>query len=337
MEGTAARGLATAGAARTGIAHGPSVCDPIDAWAMVDAMATQREEPSFAAGEVLSPAVGAATVAELAVGRTAIGVDHSGNVWFAGAHDLIRLEGSGLTSFRFGDGIVFSGIAAGPPGVVYFATSSGLVRFSSGAFTLLRPQHLGSAIRHLATSSAGDAVFSTGVDEVGLIGRFDGRDLRLLSPAADFPPDLEITALGFDSAGELVIGAADGVAVRPAGTWTVLRGTDAIDEIAAVAGAVWLASTAGVYEVRGGTLVLHRTERPVVCLCIDDDELWFGMRAGGLGRLREGDGAVFQPGGTLLAHEDVTDLVRGTDGRIWVLASGGIAFIREGEIERLPA
>ncbi len=249
-----------------------------------------------------------------------------------------------MTSFRFDDELVFTGIAAGPPGVVYFATGSGLVRFTSGAFTLLRPQRLGPAIRHLATSPSGDAVFATAAGELGLIGRFDGRELRVLSPAVDFPPELDITALGFDDAGELVIGAAGAVAVRPGGTWTVIRALNAtstfaptIDEIAAAAGAVWLASPAGVYEYRGGTFALHRTDRPVVCLCVDDDELWFGMRAGGLGRLRAGEGSVFQPGGTLLPHEDVTDLVRGPDGRIWVLASGGIAFIREGEIERLPA
>lgn len=310
---------------------------------MVAAMTTLRETPSFAAAVVLSPAVGAAAARDLAVGRTAIGIDHAGNVWFAGAHDLVRLEGSTLTSFRFDDGVVFSGIAAGPPGVVYFASSTGLVRFTSGVFTLLRPQRVGAAIRHLATSPAGDAVFTTSAGELTVIGRYDGRELRVLSPAADFPPDLEITSLGFDAAGELVIGAAGAVAVRPAGTWTVVRGLDAtstfaptIDEIATAAGAVWFASPVGVYEYRGGTFTLHRTERPVVCLCIDDDELWFGMRTGGLGRLRAGDGSVFQPGGTLLPQEDVTDLVRGADGRIWVLASGGIAFIREGEIERLP-
>lgn len=310
---------------------------------MVETMSTQRETPSFAAGEVLNPVVGAAAVADLAVGRTAIGVDRGGNVWFAGAHDLVRLEGSTLTSFRFDDGHVFSGIAAGPPGVVYFASSSGLVRFTSGAFTLLRPQRLGAAIRHLATSPSGDAVFVTAAREVAMIGRNDGH-LRTLSPAADFPPDLEITSLGFDEAGELVIGAEGAVALQRAGTWTVIRALDTIstfaptiDEIAAAAGAVWLASPVGVYEYRDGTFALHRTERPVVCLCIDGDELWFGMHAGGLGRLRAGEVSVFAPGGTLLPHEDVTDLVRGNDGRIWVLSGGAIAFIREGEIERLPA
>lgn len=310
---------------------------------MVASMTTQREAPSFAAGDVLSPVVGAATARDLAVGRTAIGVEQGGNVWFAGAHDLVRLEGSTLTSFRFDDRMVFSGIAAGPPGVVYFASSTGLVRFATDTFTLLRPQRVGTAIRLLATSPAGDAVFAAAAGELTVIGRYDGHELRVLWPAADFPPDLEITSLGFDAADELVIGAAGAVALQSGGTWTVIRGLDAtsafaptIDEIARAAGAVWLASPVGVYEYRGGTFALHRTERPVVCLCVDDDELWFGMRAGGLGRLRAGDSAVFEPGGTLLPREDVTDLVRGADGRIWVLASGGIAFIREGEIERLP-
>ncbi|MBA3455844.1 MAG: hypothetical protein H0T42_22295 [Deltaproteobacteria bacterium] len=307
-------------------------------------MSTQRVTPSFAAGEVLSPVVGTATVADLAVGRTAIGVERGGNVWFAGAHDLVRLEGTTLTSFRFPDGHVLSGIAAGPPGVVYLASSSGLVRFAGGVFTLFRPQHLAAAIRNLATSPSGDAAFATAADEVAMVGRYDGRELRVLSPGTGFPPDLKITSLGFDEAGELVIGAEGAVAVQRAGTWTVIRGLDttaafapSIDEIAAAAGAVWLASPVGVYEYCGGTFVLHRTDRPVVCLCIDGDELWFGMRAGGLGRLRAGEVSAFMPGGTLLPQEDVTDLVRGEDGRIWVLAGGAIAFIREGEIERLPA
>lgn len=345
MKRLAARDFASAGAAWTDIAHAASLCDRFAGWAMVAAMTTsQRETPSFAAGEVLTPVVGAATLADLAVGRTAIGIDHDGNVWFAGAHDLVRLENSALTSFRFGDEIVFSGIAAGPSGVVYFASSTGLVRFTSGAFTLLRPEGVGAAIRHLATSPTGEAVFATFAGDLGVIGRYDGRALRVMSPAADFPPSLEITALGFDEAGELVIGAAGAVAVRRDDTWSVIRGLDAtstfaptIDEIVTAAGAVWFASPAGVYEYRGGRFTLHRTERPVVCLCVDDDELWFGMRTGGLGRLLAGEVSVFQPGGTLLPHEDVTDLVRGADGRIWVLAGGGIAFIREGEIERLSA
>lgn len=310
---------------------------------MVAAMTTEQDTPSFAAGEPLSPVVGRAMVADLAIGRTAIGVDHSGNVWFAGSHDLVRLEGSALTSFRF-DGLVFSGVAAGPPGVVYFATTSGLVAFANDEFKLLRPHRIGAAIRHLVTSSTGEAAFATSAGDVGMIARYDGHDLHVMSPGSDFPPDLDITALGFDAAGELVIGAAGAVALRLAGTWTVIRGINdastfgpTVDEIATAASAVWLATPAGVYEYRGGRFALHRTERPVVCLCMDDDELWFGMRAGGLGRLRAGDDAVFHPGGTLLAQEDVTDLVRGTDGRIWVLAGGGIAFIREGEIERLPA
>lgn len=294
---------------------------------------------------MLSPVVGAATIAELAVGRTAIGTDRGGNLWFAGASDLVRLAGTTLTSFRFGGDWVFSDVAAGPPGVVYFATSAGLVRFASGVFTLLQLDRVGAAsLANLATSASGDAVFRLQDGEITRIAIYDGMALRVMSPGADFPPDLTITRLGFNADGGLVIGATGGVAVQRAGTWTVIRGLDgsstfasSIDAIASAAGVMWLASPAGVYEYRDGTFALHRTERPVVCLCVDGDEVWLGMRAGGLGRLRAGEISVFQPGGTLLAHEDVTDLVRGDDGRIWVLAGGGIAFIRDGEIERLPA
>jgi len=295
--------------------------------------------PAFGSGETLSPAVGTATVAALAVGRTAIGADHAGNVWFAGAHDLVRLEDSKLTALQFGDGCVFTGIAAGPPGIVYFATSAGLVRFAGGVFTLLRSDRLAAGVAHLAASATGVVAF-TAAERIAIC---DGAELRVLVPGGDFPPDLSITCVGFDAVDELVIGAAGAVALRRDGTWMVIRGLDAtssfaptIDEIASSPGVVWLASPGGVYEYRGGTFALHRTERPVVCLCVDDDELWLGMRAGGLGRLRAGELSVFQPGGTLLPHEDVTDLVRGSDGRIWVLAGGAIAVIREGEIERLP-
>lgn len=329
MKRAAARRLARAGAAGTCVAH-VSYGRPMSTPA-----------PALEA-EVLTPVVGIGSVADLAVARTAIGVEAGGNVWFAGANDLVRLDGRTLTSFRFGATTVFSSIAAGPQGVVYFATTAGLVRFASGVFTLLRPQRIGPAVAHLATSPSGDAVFTVADGVVTRIGLYDGTALRLLSPAADYPPDLRITRIGFDGAGELVIGAVGGVALQHAGTWTVIRGLDAsstfapsIEAMVSAMGVMWLASPLGVYEYRGGTFALHRTERPVVCLCVDGDEVWLGMRAGGLGRLRAGEISVFQPGGTLLPHEDVTDLVRGTDGRIWVLAGGGIAFIREGEIERL--
>jgi ligand-binding sensor domain-containing protein len=298
--------------------------------------------PALGSGEVLNPIVGAAAVVDLAIGRTALGVERGGNVWFAGPSDLVRLAAGTLTSFRFADGCELSGVAAGPPGVVYVATSTGLVRFAGGVFTRLPLGRLEPAPGHLATSPNGDAVFTVVDGTVTRIAIYDGTALRLLSPGADFPPDLAITRIGFDAAGDLVIGAAGAVALQRDGTWTVIRGLDpssnfasSIDAIASAAGVVWLASPAGVYEYRGGTFALHRTARPVVCLCVDGDDVWLGMRAGGLGRLRAGELSVFQPGGTQLPHADVTDLVRGEDGRIWVLAGGAIAFIREGEIGRI--
>jgi hypothetical protein len=77
MERAATRGLARTGAAGTRVAHvsyGRAMSTPAPAL------------PS----EVLTPVVGAGAIADLAAGRTAIGVDHGGNIWFAGDSDLVR-------------------------------------------------------------------------------------------------------------------------------------------------------------------------------------------------------------------------------------------------------
>ncbi len=297
----------------------------------------------FGTGEVVVPVVTVGAFADLHLTR-AMGIDRAGNLWFATNADLFRFDGTALARFGFVEPFAVTAIAAGPEGVVHLATHEGLLVFASGVFTIHRTNgdHHPTSV---ATTPGGMTYLLTQDHGAKLHHAvvFDGHAFRELALGSELPPELKLTCLAIDHVGELVIGAAGAFALRDEGTWKVFRGlapsssfAPTVDAIAAQLGVVWFGTPEGVYEYRGRTFVLHRTERPVTCLCVDDDEVWIGMRAGGLARLRAGEGALFQPGGTLLAGEDVTDLVRGADGRIWVLSGGDVAFIREGEIERLP-
>jgi len=307
-------------------------------------MVAAMMQPWSGSGEVVSPVVTVGAFAELRPTR-GLGIDRVGDVWFATDAGVFRFDGHALTRFGFAEGVTVTGIAPGPEGVVYLATHEGLVRFASGEFTRFRAAG-DRPLTKIVTSPAGVA-YLLALDratEQRHVLAFEGHALRELRPGVEFPPDLEITCLGFDASGELVLGAAGALALRDDGAWKVFRGLDrsstfapSIDAVACGPGVLWLGSPAGVYEYRDRTFALHRTEHPVTCLCSDGDEIWIGMRAGGLGRLRAGELSALSPGGTTLPHEDVTELVRGTDGRIWVVAGGEVGFIREGELERLPA
>lgn len=300
-------------------------------------------------GKVLSPLVSAATFSMIDVERGTIGIDRSGAVWFAGYKGVVRFDGTALTHYKFEETFTIGGIAAGPGGVVYFATTGGLVRFSKDVFTLYSSdtsELFENRMVHIAASPAGEVYFTLHErgEAVRHICAFDGATFRVLTPGVDFPPNLEISCLAFDGAGKLVIGCESGIAVQREGTWTVIQALDPaspfasrVYDMAASGDVLWIGSQEGVYEYRNGTFTLHKTDKLVKCLCVDGDEVWLGMYYGGLGRLRAGELAVFQPAGTLLPHEDVEDILRGTDGRIWIHAGGKVAFIREGEIELLPS
>ena len=306
-------------------------------------MVAAMTQPWSGSGEVLTPVVTVGAFADLQRTR-ALGIDRVGNLWCAADAGLVRFDGSALARFGFAEPFAVTGIAPGPEGVVYLATHEGLLRFASGEFTRFRAAG-DRPLTAIATNPGGDAYMLAleRLTQARHVLAFDGHAVREVLPGVEFPPGLEITSLGFDAAGQLVIGAIGALALHDGDTWKVFRGLDrsstfapAIDAVASGPGVLWLGTPAGVYEYRDRTFALHRTERPVACLCADGDEVWIGMRAGGLGRLRAGELSVLQPGGTLLPHEDVTALVRGTDGRTWLLAGGEVAFIRDGEIERLP-
>jgi len=307
-------------------------------------MVSEMTQRWFGSGEVLTPIVTVGAFADLHLAR-ALGIDRAGDLWFATAADVFRFDGTALARFGFAEPLAVIAIAAGPEGVVHLATHEGLLVFASGAFTLHRTNgdHVPT---HVVTAPSGTTYLLTQErsSKRRHVVAFDGATFRDVVSGSEVPPDLAITCLAIDHVGELVLGAAGAVALRDEGTWKVFRGLDAsssfaptVDAIAAHLGVLWFGTPEGVYEYRGRTFVLHRTARPVTCLCVVDDELWIGMRHGGLARLFAGEVALFQPGGTLLAQEDVSALVRGADGRIWVLAGGEVAFIRDGEIERLPA
>jgi ligand-binding sensor domain-containing protein len=303
-----------------------------------------RGAPALVGGRTLKARV-VANAKNVDVERGAIGADADGNVWFGGYHGLFRYDGSTMTRFVFEETFAVDSIGAGPPGTVYFATNWGLLRFARDTFTLfdiatseLFDQH----IVYMRTSPDGRPHMLSYESEADYkhISVFDGETFHTLEPGVDFPAELEITSLAFDSNGELVIGAEGALALQRDGKWVVERElgnspfSAKIYDIVIDRDVMWLGTQHGVLEYRDGKVRAHKTPDLAKCLCADGDSLWIGMYYGGLGRLTNGELVTIAKETSELPHEDVEGLVRARDGTVWIHAGAGVAAIRDGVVRR---
>jgi hypothetical protein len=279
------------------------------------------------------------------VERGAIGVGGDGKVWFVGYKGLFRNDGTTITRFVFEDSMAFGAVQPGPSGVTYFATNCGLLQFANDTFTLFTSDNSELFDQHLTdlyTSPDGKAYTVSYESEADHkhISVFDGQTFQTLAPGVDFPPELEIKCLAFDTRGELIIGAEGALAYRRAGEWHVDRELHEsvfsahLYDIAVDGDTWWIGTQSGVIEYRPDRKAFHKTPALAKCLCKDGDSLWIGMYFGGLGRLRNGELTVIEKASSELPHEDVEGLVRDRDGKVWIRAGGGVAYIDGDDVRR---
>lgn len=279
------------------------------------------------------------------VERGAIGIGGDGKVWFVGYKGLFRNDGASITRFVFEESMAFGAVAAGPPGVTYFATNWGLLQLANDTFTLfdtenseLFDQHL-TDLRASPDGKAYTVSYESEADHKH-ISVFDGKTFQTLAPGVDFPPELEIKCLAFDARGELVIGAEGAIAYRRDGEWHVdreLEGTGFsahVYDIAVDGDTWWIGTQSGVIEYRPDGQKFHKTPNLAKCLCKAGDSLWIGMYFGGLGRLRDGVLTVIEKETSELPHEDVEGVVRDRDGKVWIQAGGGVAYVDGDDVRR---
>jgi Ankyrin repeats (3 copies) len=302
-------------------------------------------DPGFGprGGKTLKPKVHA-NAKNMEISRGALGLDREGGAWFGGYSGLFRYDGKAMTRYAFEESIAISSIDPGPPGVVYIATNWGLIEFNDNTFTLFSSENselFDNHITDMSTAPDGRAYivsYESGADHKH-ITVFDGTTFTVLEPGVDFPADLEITCLVFDQAGELAIGANNAFTTRRDGAWHVEREFggvysariyDAIVE----RDAAWIATSHGLIVYRDGAYSMIRMPTDAAyTVCKDGDAVWIGYREG-IGRLVGTELSTIAKAGSELPDDDVKRIVRAPDGRVWIHAGAGAAYLENGEIRR---
>ncbi len=297
-------------------------------------------------GKLVKPTkVAKTTWGELALESGCIGADRDGNVWFASNSGLFRFDGKAVTSYEFEESWSYDSLGAGPPGVLYIATNWGLLEYKADKFRLYSSEDselFDNHLTYLKTSPDGRAYmlhYESEAEEKH-ISVFDGSTFQVLTPGKEFPAGLDITCLGFDHDGELVIGADSGLAVRKADKWKVFQefsnGYDErVHEVASDGDTLWVGTTSGLWKYRDGKLTRQDPEEPVKCVCMAGDSVWVAIGAG-LGQIRAGALTIQTPANSALpADDEIEQLAAGQDGTLWIRAGGDLARVRDGKIERL--
>ena len=301
-------------------------------------------------GQVLTAVtVDGAAPADVGSDRGTIGADRDGNVWMWSYGGFFRLHGTALQKLEFAESFAVQDVAAGPAGTVYFGTNWGLLRKQGDEWRLFSAENSELFDHHLTFTTSGPdgRVYMISYEreaEDKHVSVFDGETFSVLAPGKDLPLGIELQRITFDRNGELMLCGRGGFAFKRDGEsnpeWTVLQKMtedgwnatvyDAVDD----GEAIWVGTQSGVYERRGDTVTKHDTKNLAKYLLKDGDTLWVGTYFGGLARIANGEVTIFDAQNSPLPHDDVNALARGPDGKIWVLTSGGVAFIEAGEIKR---
>jgi uncharacterized protein YwqG len=309
--------------------------------AQVRALLKQRGAKGFSRGGgiVLKPKVSSAKATDVDVDGGAIGVDQDGRVWFGGNEGLFVLEGDKLTRYVFEESFSVAQIA-GAKGTTFFATNWGLLQQQGGKFTLFQSDNselFDNHVTYMAVSPDGHPHLVHYEDEAEEkhISVFDGETFTVLSPGEDFPKKVEIKCLAFDANGRLIIGADDGVLRQDApGQWSRTK-IDSVYDIAVAGDTLFVGAMSGVFELgRSGKPVKHATPDLASCVCKDGDVVWVGLDYGGLGRLEGTKLTIMKEESSALPDDNVEEVVRGPDGRVWVRAGATPSFVRDGELFR---
>ena len=298
---------------------------------------------------------------DLGVAR-ALEATPDGSMWVGTSSGLQRFSGGESRLFTEADGLpgaVVLALHAGPRGELWIATELGIAIYENGRFTRLPLPKDASLPRIFAIATAGEDVWMR--DFFSRIHHWrNGTLLPVDELPAPFRADLR--SLHTDRHGQVWFGAGDGqLAVRDRnGALTVrqlpIGGAARLHEDRA--GVLWVGGDDGMSRVDGGEVVsITRTQGfPGSVKSIVEDEtgdLWVGIGTGII-RLtkaefvdaaRSGDArklryrffnAADGVAGIPIAEGTCTG-VRGADGRMWFVTSGGLTIVDPDRVGAPPA
>ncbi len=300
-------------------------------------------DPGFGprGGKQLTPKVHA-NAKNMEISRGALALDAEGNVWFVGYSGLFRYDGKTMTRYNFEESMAFDAVGAGPPGVVYFGTNWGLLEFRNDTWTLFRSEDSELFDNHITDMAAAPD------GRVYMMSYESEREdkhitiFTILEAGTDFPGGIERMTLAFDHAGKLVIGGEEALATqRDDGTWHLEKEFDeaawspCVYDVIVERDQQWIATSHGLLVRKGGGKYTKIDfENAPKTLCKDGDTVWIGFREG-IGKLVGDQLTLIAKEDSELPDDDVQKVARNPkDGRIWIHAGGGAAYIENGEIVR---
>ncbi len=275
----------------------------------------------------------------------ALAESDDGSLWIGvyGA-GLSRLRGGAFTQYTSKSGLVNDFVRAlvtDTVGALWIGTDGGLSRFKDGVFTSYTTKNglAGSQVRALSADPDGSVWIGT---PGGLQRWKDGRLLTV--PLAGPPPVIESVLR--DQGGALWIATTEGLLRLEGGKTTRYTTADGLSANRVyrlhqdLAGQVWMATSAGLDRYTGASPPAKpiRTEMRTwnVAALLSDKEgnLWVGYRGDGLARLHQG---VFRVIGQAegLGDADVSTLLEGREGALWIGTLSGLSVLRPGGLQSL--
>ncbi|MBU6400102.1 MAG: hypothetical protein KGS61_07270 [Verrucomicrobia bacterium] len=237
--------------------------------------------------------------------------DQEGTIWVGSDDGLFRLRRRQLLSYTMRDGLVNNqvwSVCAGPDGVIWAGTTTGVSRFEAGAFSTITPPYRSD---HGVVQS-------------------------------------QVRAILADRTGDLWVGTKDGPLQWHAGTWTrrTPDRPDCRFEVSCLyqdrSNAIWIATSQGVLCYgRHTTNWFTPAGLPclsAVCSILQDraGTLWLGADRGGLIRYQGGTFKLFSPRDGL-AGDDAWALYEDADGTLWIGGETGLTRYRAGRFSAFRA
>ena len=284
-----------------------------------------------------------------AVVRT-VTVDRDGNIWAGTNRGVARFDHGRFSAFpateaRLHD-VVLS-VFEDREADLWLGTNSGLTRLRDDIFTVYgTSEGLPSDLPNAVFQDSLGKIW-IGFHDSGLMQFAPGKS-RIYTTRDGLPSD-EVLSIRQAPGGDLLIGTRNGAARMHGSSLITYSPPDPLarrtvyDAMEDARGTLWLASAAGLLELRGREYHWVVAASPLLSsgfgvLCrTHDGTMWAGTLGRGLWRIHDGDKHQFTVADGLSSNA-IRSLEEDSDGTLWIgTFGGGLNAFRDGKFERFTA
>jgi len=281
----------------------------------------------------------------------AVWEDRDGNIWAGTDDGLARLENGRFVSSPLASSHEREWVRCiyeDTEGNLWVGMNSGLNRLRNDVFSMYGQSEGLPSDEPTTVYQDHRGRIWVGFHDSGLVQLVDGKPARVYTQKDGLPSN-EIFSIRENRDGDLLIAARggpsrlhDGYFVNPVMSDPLNRRV-AFDYLQGRNGKLWVASPAGVSELKGSrspTVIPggSQLDTDAVVLCeTHDGSLWAGTYSVGLWRLYKGQLRLYTVADGLSSNQ-IRSLVEGTDGTLWIgTFGGGLDAMRDGRFFHVTA